>query len=222
MKARYSRAMASPDTRPRSAPTYHHGDLRAALLRSAVELVAEGDLQRLSLREVARRAGVSHAAPYHHFEGKNDLLAAVAAQAFEELVARLRAAVRRRRSPRTRLEAGAHAYLDFARENPSYFRVMSMPELAYVETADGRAKLEAAQAAFSLLVELVAGACPAPLREADLRGLAVTVYATLHGFARLCIDGGLAGGQAERRSLQRALVANTAAMVAGTGKDSPR
>lgn len=206
--------MASPTARQRSASAYHHGDLRAALLRSALELVAEGDLQRLSLREVARRAGVSHAAPYHHFEGKNDLLAAVAAQAFERLRDRLQEAIRGRRSPRTRLEAAAHAYLDFARENPSYFRVMSMPELAYVETPDGRAKLEAAQAAFALLVELVAAASPVALGDADLRGLAVTVYATLHGFARLCIDGGVGASEAERRRLQRALVENTAAMVA--------
>lgn len=206
--------MARPARQKPRTPSYHHGDLRAALLRSAVELVAEGDLRRLSLREVARRAGVSYAAPYHHFEHKDDLLAAVAAQAFEGLVTRLRAAVGRRRTPRSRLEAAAHAYLEFAFDHPSYFRIMSLPELAYVQTPEGSAKLEAAQASFDLLLELVSEASPRTPGPAERRALAVTVYSALHGFARLCIDGSLGANAEERRRLQRALVANVSTLVA--------
>lgn len=200
-------------TRPRRSAAYHHGDLRAELIRSAVELIAEDDLAQLSLRKVAARAGVSYAAPYHHFECKNDLLAAVAAQAFEDLRGRLESAIARRRTPARRFEAAAHTYLDFAVENPSYFRVMSMPELAYVETDEGKAKLEAVQASFALLLDLVAAAGPARRDDRTLRALAVTVYAALRGFASLCIDGDLILHPTERSALQRDVVGNLVTLV---------
>jgi len=201
--------------RARRAHAYHHGDLRAALLRSALELIAENDLARLSLRKVAERAGVSYAAPYHHFANKNDLLAAVAALAFDDLRVRLESAVRQKRSPMRRLEAALHAYLDFAIENPSYFRVMSMPEHAYVETAEGRAKLEAVQVCFTLLLDLVAEAGSRSREDPALRSLAVTVYAALRGFVGLCIDGDPIVRPDERGALQRALVGHLVTMVGG-------
>lgn len=202
------------ETRARRRPdAYHHGDLRAELIRSAVELIAEDDLARLSLRRVAERAGVSYAAPYHHFQSKNDLLAAVAAQAFERLRGRLERAIGRRRSAVRRLEAALHTYLDFAVENPSYFRVMSMPELAWVETDRGRAKLEAVRVSFALLLELVAAAGSVRRSDAALRALAMTVYATLRGFASLCIDGDPSIKPRERRALQRAVVGHLVTLV---------
>jgi AcrR family transcriptional regulator len=96
---------------------YHHGNLRAALIEAALSLLAEGGPAVLSLREVARRAGVSHAAPYRHFDDRAALLSALAEHAFVELEQRLVASDRS-------LEALGRAYLEFALDHPERFRLM--------------------------------------------------------------------------------------------------
>jgi AcrR family transcriptional regulator len=111
--------------RPPRKSAYHHGDLRTALIRSAAALVNDRGLAGVSLREVARRAGVSHAAPYHHFSSKESLLAALAAEGFADLDAALaRAESRAGADPRARLEALGVAYVRFALAKPEMFRAM--------------------------------------------------------------------------------------------------
>ena len=100
-----------------SRPTYHHGDLRAAILTEAAHLVAERGADRVSLRELAREAGVSHAAPAHHFTDRRGLFTALAAQGFEMLAAALAEA-------RPRFLDAASAYVRFAIEHPGHYRVM--------------------------------------------------------------------------------------------------
>ena len=106
-----------------SKVTYHHGDLRAALVHAAMELLEESGETDLSLRAVARRAGVSPAAPYRHYADREALVSAVAAVGYRELAERLAAA---HPSPSTpeQLASVAIAYVQFALERPTLFRIM--------------------------------------------------------------------------------------------------
>lgn len=108
---------------------YHHGDLRRALLAAALEAVGEVGPAALSLRDLARRAGVSHAAPAHHFGDKAGLLTALAAQGFDLLAQTLTEA------DDDLLEAGV-AYVDFAVTHRAYFEVMFRPELYRADDAE--------------------------------------------------------------------------------------
>ena len=108
----------------------HHGDLRCALIDATMALVTEEQDWSFSLREVARRAGVSHNAPYNHFAEKRDLLGAVAAMGFEMLRDRMLAVITKIRSADAALSAAANAYVGFAIENPALYRLMFGPVLA--------------------------------------------------------------------------------------------
>src|SRR5271166_4480361 len=103
---------------------YHHGNLKQSLLDSAVELIGEVGPEAFTLREVARRAGVSHNAPYRHFRDKDDLLAAVAAQGFRELTEAMREAGQRQSSSLEKLKQSGVAYVAFAVRRPEHFTVM--------------------------------------------------------------------------------------------------
>ena len=108
-----------------SRPSYHHGDLRSALLVAAKTLIAEAGIDNLSLRKLAERAGVSRTAPYHHFSGKNDLLCAIAAQGFRR---RHRQAMATFEDPGLTLEQKFEAYIvgymQFAADNPEEYELM--------------------------------------------------------------------------------------------------
>lgn len=109
----------------RSATSYHHGDLREALLHAAAEILDQEGLPGLTLRACARRAGVSHAAPKHHFHDLADLLAEVAARGFSRLTLALREARAAAGSdPELRFVAVSRTYVQFAQEHPAHFRLM--------------------------------------------------------------------------------------------------
>jgi AcrR family transcriptional regulator len=110
--------MSSDDKKP-----YHHGDLREALLAATESALAELSLDNVTLREIARRAGVSHAAPKHHFGTLGQLLGAVTARGFTRFVADLDQAANRGadQSPNSRLRAMARAYLAFASRHPAIY-----------------------------------------------------------------------------------------------------
>ena len=167
-----------------SAPkaTYHHGDLRAACVRAAMELLEEGGETALSLRAVARRARVSPAAPYRHYADRQALVSAVAAVGYRELAERLAAA---HPSPSTpeQLARVAIAYVQFALERPALFRTM------FGEPCDRHNdERAAAAAAVSLYVrEIVERSFP----HADADALATAIWALVHGLAFLHLDGKL-------------------------------
>ena len=162
--------------------SYHHGDLRAVLLRAALEVLAERGVGGLSLRECARRAGVSHAAPYRHFSDKEALLRAIARQGFEWLTSKGRAAMQGIEDPRERLNAYGAAYVRFAFEHPVHHRVMFSAELGPdrddPENCEGQA--------FDLLVETAAAVVGL---EGDATLAAVAAWSLTHGLAMLILDG---------------------------------
>jgi AcrR family transcriptional regulator len=161
--------------RPQKAP-YHHGDLRAKLTQAATEILEEQGVTALSLREVARRAGVSHNAPYRHFADRDALLAALAAEGFAQLAGMLEEAGAR--GPRQRGEA----YVRFALEHPQRFRLMFGGTLRLDAHADLR---EAAARTYDGLVRAfasLAGPIGAPAAAAG-------AWAMVHGLSQLLLDG---------------------------------
>jgi len=177
---------------------YHHGDLRRALVDAALALVAEEQDWGFSLREVARRAGVSHNAPYNHFADKRDLLAAVAAAGFESLRARMLAAAADAGAAESALVAIGAAYVRFGTENPAHYRLMFGPALVTVGQCLPAALAEAAAGAKAVLEEAVLrgaregrfAASPDDPAALDLAVLAA--WSIVHGLTMLGIDG-LAG-----------------------------
>jgi AcrR family transcriptional regulator len=154
---------------------YHHGNLRAALVDPALELVEREGAEALTLRAVARAAGVSPAAPYRHFTDKRALLAAVAEEGFRLMTTALRAGDAGA-DARARFRARGLAYVGFATRHPSHFRVMFGRELADRSGYPGLQ--DAARAAFDALVEGVRDAQEAgAMREGDPRELGLTAWA---------------------------------------------
>ena len=107
---------------------YHHGNLREALLDTAIEQLHEGGVENLSLRALARAVGVSQTAPYRHFEDKSELLAAMATNGYRDLLRALReTGAAAGDCPKEQLFAFAHAYVDYAANNPRLFKLMFGP-----------------------------------------------------------------------------------------------
>jgi AcrR family transcriptional regulator len=172
----------------KAADRYHHGDLRAACLRAARELLEEDGSAALSLRAVARRAGVSATAPYRHFADRDALVSAVAAEGYGELGAKLNEA---HPEPSTTedLAAVAVAYVRFALDHPALFRVM------FVEPCDpGSAERVAATAAIS---GYVSGIVERAFPGAEPEALSTAVWALVHGLAFLHLDGKLDASDAD-------------------------
>jgi AcrR family transcriptional regulator len=168
--------------------SYHHGNLRSALLDAALELVREEGLSAISLREVARRAGVSHAAPAHHFGDKAGLLTALATQGFELFGAALRAGTARAgEHPKQRLAWAGWAYVMFAAENRAHFEIMFRPELLHYEDPG---LITTASAAYQELSDSVKLYSP-NASEDELKLHAVRAWAEVHGLATLWLHGNL-------------------------------
>lgn len=175
-------------TRRARRRTYHHGNLRAALVEAALGLVEREGVEALTLRGAARLAGVSPAAPYRHFADKRALLASVAEEGFRLLAAALRNT--EGEGPRERFRARGAAYVGFATGHPAHFRVMFGRELADRERYPGLR--EAAKAAFDALVEGMSEAQQAGVvREGDPREIGLTAWCAMHGLSTLLLDGRL-------------------------------
>lgn len=164
--------------------TYHHGDLRATLLEAAVDVIRERGVSGLSLRECARRAGVSHAAPYRHFAGKEALLMAVAGEGFRMLVTAGRESMVELTDPGERLDAYGVAYVQFAIDNPERHRLMFAAALD--STLATEEDLKSSVEAFELL-ETATGETLGP--GEDVAGAAFAFWSLVHGMAMLILDG---------------------------------
>jgi AcrR family transcriptional regulator len=169
---------------------YHHGDLRRVLIDAALRLAEEGGPEAVSVREAARRAGVSPGAPFRHFDSRAALMTAVAEEAQRRFRAEIEAALKEApaRDPLRRFRAFGIAYLRWAMKNPAHFEIIS----------SGRHFDHAAAAALSRdNAELVAmteqmlgdASAAGALRAADLKVVQIAGRALVYGFARMKIDG---------------------------------
>jgi AcrR family transcriptional regulator len=186
---------------------YHHGQLRRAVLDAALELIVERGVGSFSMREVARRAGVSHNAPYHHFADKGELVEELVVESFGALTDALHEARAEAVSGAVgRLQASGVAYVRFAFENPERFRLMFRPELKTgqrpgSERISGRAVREedpgeaspseqAGGTAYGVLVDgIVECQREGSVAPGDPASLALTAWSTVHGLAVLILDG---------------------------------
>ena len=180
--------------RAKSQP-YHHGDLRHALIKTALQLITEEQDWTFSLREVARRAGVSHRAPYNHFPEKLDLLGAVAAVGFEGLRDGLLRAIAGINDSEKMLVAICGTYVRLGLENPALYRLMFGPVLSDTGTTDRPtvAKIAGAQARAVLEEVVLHGArsgafAVSPDDPQDLALMAISVWSATHGLTMLVID----------------------------------
>jgi AcrR family transcriptional regulator len=176
---------------PAEKRRYHHRDLRQSLIRSALEILADSGVAGLSLRAAARRARVSAMAPYRHFADKEALLAAVAEYGFRELAACLTAAAAAAAAadPRAGLAALGVAYVLFARDHPSLFKLMFGP---MIEQKSGHPALdEAGSACFNTLRQAVEAA-KFLAGDSDGGDVALACWSLVHGLSALIVDGRLA------------------------------
>jgi AcrR family transcriptional regulator len=180
----------------RANPTYYEGDLRRDLLDAALELIDRQGPSAVSLRDLARRLGVSHAAPSNHFPDKAALFTAIAVEGFELLAAAIEAATRRAGPAATagqRLRAAGQAYTGFAVAHPAHFAVMWQRDLLH---RDDPALAAAGQAAFELLLAGVRDVQAAGWAAGtDQRTVAYLAWSVVHGLAALWLGGSFESDQ---------------------------
>ncbi|MFD4526291.1 TetR/AcrR family transcriptional regulator [Streptomyces sp. NPDC058470] len=160
---------------------YHHGDLRRAILNAALDVISADGPSALSLRDLARRADVSHAAPAHHFKDRTGLLTAIAAEGYELLAATL--------SEAADLKDGGVRYVRFAREHPAHFQVMFTPELLRANDLE----LITARTLAGERLRTAVSAVPPEGRGVDARLAGVAAWSLAHGFATLLLGHNLDG-----------------------------
>lgn len=191
----------------RSRAGYHHGDLREALLEAAESLLREEGLGGLGLRACARRAGVSHAAPKHHFPDVSTLLSEVAARGFDRLTDALVAARQAAgEEPGRRFTAAARTYVTFARRHPAHFRLMFRSDAL---DPCNRTLSEASARAFAELTgnitrlrgepDVVPGDLARRVQEGALMEDVLIGWTHVHGYAQLLLEGQLAAFAGEEQ-----------------------
>ena len=209
---------------------YHHGNLRRALMDEALVLIGEKGVEGLSLREVASRVGVSHAAPYHHFADKTALVHALAHEAMLLMDERMAAAEGAAGDdPKMRLLGIGMAYVGFAVEQPAYYAAFNAPEVndPAMQTPESRPEEVQGNTWQRLLDAIVACQASDDLPQGDPVVLGVYLWALVHGLAELWRNGPLsllpqASGGVQpmaRQVLMAALGSMEAAAERGTSPD---
>jgi AcrR family transcriptional regulator len=200
-----SRATSGARTRARPA-TYHHGDLPAAVLDEVRRIIREQGVSVVSIREVARRARVSHAAPSHHFGNKAGLLTAFAIQGYDRLADVVRADLEAAgvRTPPDVLAVMGQAYVRFALENPEHFGVMFPGELI---NQDDPEYLRATNRCYGPLMDVVTKGSAQGTLPADVKVVATAAWSLVHGLASLWLSGRIQDrtGATDARGLAKAV-----------------
>lgn len=173
----------------RTPRSYHHGNLKQALLEASLDLIRKAGPSAFTLREVARRAGVSHNAPYRHFRDKEELLAALAAEGFDRLTAAMTKAAESGSGAMERFRLSGRGYVEFALRYPQHFAVMFDIPWRFDLYPQTRV---AGERAFGTLVGYV-DACQAEgvLPAGDAKPYALLAWSMVHGVAKLAISGRL-------------------------------
>ena len=167
---------------------YHHGNLRQVLLDEAIKEIRANGVDKLSLRAIARNAGVSQTAPYRHFADKEALLADLAAMAFIELAQATVLPLTKASGAADKIEQATAAYLNYANQNPEKYRLMFGPS---IRDRESHPKLvEAGESAFALLREFIEeGQAAHEFIQGDSQHMACSLWASVHGYAMMQIDG---------------------------------
>jgi AcrR family transcriptional regulator len=163
----------------RTTKSYHHGDLREALIKAGRAILEKDGGGALTLRACARKAGVSHAAPQHHFASISDLLAEIAATGFEDFVKALDKGAARSSSPVEKLKAMGQSYVTFAQERPAVYQLM----FGIAAPLSSERLQTAKVAAWDQLANAVSASAGTEDKEAK----AMQVWSTVHGFSMLVI-----------------------------------
>ncbi len=203
--------------RNRSRSRYHHGDLREALLAAAEELLQEEGIAGLTLRACARRAGVSHAAPKHHFADISEMLAEVAARSFDRLTAALQAGRREAgEDPEERIVAVFRTYVAFARTHPHPFRLMfrwdaMAPENPVLKEAAARtyAEMTSSVTLQRGSSEVTPETLEERIKDRGLQDDVLQAWSQMHGYAQLLLEGqfdGFASGEGLDAFVERTVV----------------
>jgi AcrR family transcriptional regulator len=183
-------AAPRPDERP-----YHHGDLRRAIIKAALDILSETHSLEFSLRELARRAGVSHNAPYKHFVDKRELLAAVSAAGFEMLTKRMEHEIAGLTNARAQLFAMLRAYIGHGVDNPALYRLMFGGYLSGLDHSRPAIEQAEAEKTKALLAGVIAAGglgCPiadTPRNERKIAGAILACWSLVHGLTLLLADG---------------------------------
>jgi len=216
---------------------YHHGDLRRTIVQAALEILHETQSLEFSLRELARRAGVSHNAPYKHFVDKRELLAAVSAEGFERLTKRMAGEIASADNARAQLFAMMRAYIDHGVENPALYSLMFGGYLGGPDRSRPAIELVEADKTKALLASvIVAGGLGhavrrTPSNERKIAGAILACWSLVHGLTLLLADGLVgpkekSGALADRlvRSMLDGLASELPVLPPGTwvGAQAPR
>ena len=171
----------------RKSDGYHHGDLRAALLQAAEEIIRDSGLEGLTLRACARKAGVSHGAPAHHFGSVTGLLTELAAEGFERLAEAMHPAKVKKADDD--LEAAGLGYIQFAMKWPEHFRVMYHSELLDQQSSRLRLARESGERIVRDALIRVNERCSKPLPEDELAARFEVAWCCVYGYASLWVEG---------------------------------
>ncbi len=166
--------------------TYHHGDLKNALISASIKIIEDEGLQNLSIRYAAKKVGVSHTAPYRHFKKREDLLVAIAIKGFEildEMIGQAISSCAKEHEDRM-LEDAGRAYIDFAKNNSNYYRIMYGN---YINDKTGKPELfKAMDTPFRNLVKIANKY--QQVDEKELQFIVFSAWSLLHGYSSLIID----------------------------------
>jgi AcrR family transcriptional regulator len=186
--------------------SYHHGDLKNALIQAGIEILSKDGVNAMSLRRVARRAGVSHAAPYAHFADKQALVAAISTEGYRKLYDKVyEAAQNHRGDPMRQLVEGAWAYVEFALNDSEHFRITLSGVVE--KEKEYPAYVEISQKSFRLVVELVEACQKAGvLNEGPPDLMAASVWGLVHGFVSLVLNNQISHTLLDRYSLKEILI----------------
>jgi AcrR family transcriptional regulator len=178
--------------------TYHHGDLKNALIEAGIDILSKEGVNGLTLRKAARQAGVSHAAPYAHFADKQSLIAAISTEGYRRFYEQILAvAARYDGDPLRQFIEGAWVYMKFALDDPAHFRI-TFSDVVEKEK-DYPSLVEATEQSFAMVVRIVERCQQAGIlveKQPDL--LAISIWSAVHGLVSLLIN-----GQISHRVLER-------------------
>lgn len=172
----------------RSPQRYHHGDLRNALVQAGLAVLADEGINGLNLRKVARKAGVSEAAPYRHFEDKQALLAAIAQDGFQRLSTELQTALEQTSDDvQSQLLAIARAYVQFGLKNPALMREM-FSGLMLTRSAYPDLQAAACQCGMALCNTIINGQEQGIIQSGDSEAIFSVFWSTMHGLTMLLLE----------------------------------